>query len=446
MADSSSRLIIPMHPGLSDSPSANHAPVQLVDSVAEMPKKPTSLTARGVETLKTPGLYADGQGLYLQITPAGVKSWTFRYVSPNGPQKGKRRDLGLGPIKLLGLAAARRKVLELKAQVQEGFDPLEERKVQQAAQAPEVAQAQAATKAITFTECGDAYVKAMRPGWKNAKHADQWTSTLETYAYPILGELPVDSIDINLVLKVLEPIWIGKTETASRLRGRIEAILDYARVRGYRSGENPARWKGHLDHILPATGDIAKVQHHPSLPYTQMPEFWPKLQAQDGLSARALELCILTATRTSDVLGARWSEIDLETRIWEIPGRRMKAGQDHRIPLSAPALALLRKLAAIRRSDMVFPGHNAERPLSNTSMAMVLRRMKLDVTPHGFRSTFRTWIAEQTNFPHEVAEAALAHTQSDKVVAAYQRGDLFAKRANLMDTWATFCETGSSCF
>lgn len=410
-----------------------------------MPKKPTSLTARGVETLKTPGLYADGQGLYLQITPAGVKSWTFRYVSPNGPQKGKRRDMGLGPIKLLGLAAARDKVRELRAQVRDGIDPLEEHKVQQATQTPTVAQVQEeAPKGTTFKECGDAYVKAMRPGWKNAKHADQWISTLETYAYPILGELPVDSIDINLVLKVLEPIWIGKTETASRLRGRIEAILDYARVRGYRTGENPARWKGHLDHILPATGDVAKVQHHPSLPYTQMPEFWPKLQAQDGLSARALELCILTATRTADVLGARWSEFDLDNRVWEIPGLRMKAGADHRIPLSGPAQALLRKLAAIRRGDYVFPGQQANRPLSSMAMAMVLRRMKLDVTPHGFRSTFRTWIAEQTNFPHEVAEAALAHTQGDKVVAAYQRGDLFAKRAKLMEEWAAFCGTGVS--
>ncbi|MGE5517567.1 MAG: tyrosine-type recombinase/integrase [Bacteroidota bacterium] len=296
----------------------------------------------------------------------------------------------------------------------------------------------------TFMDCGTAYVTAMRPGWKNAKHADQWISSLETYAYPVLGELPVDSIDINLVLKVLEPIWIGKTETASRLRGRIEAILDYARVRGYRSGENPARWKGHLDHILPATGDVAKVRHHASLPYARMPAFWPRLQAQHGLGARALELCILTATRTGDVLGARWSEFDMDNRVWEIPGLRMKAGADHRIPLSGPALALLRKLAAIRRGDYVFPGQQATRPLSNMSMAMVLRRMKLDVTPHGFRSTFRTWIAEQTNFPHEVAEAALAHTQGDKVVAAYQRGDLFAKRARLMDAWAVFCETGES--
>lgn len=410
-----------------------------------MARRAAGLTARGVETIKQPGFYADGQGLYPQVTSAEAKSWIFRYVSPAGEMKGKRRDLGLGSLKLLGLAAARRKVLELRAQIEEGVDPLEERKARQAAQALEAAPAaKEAAKVVTFKECGDAYVKAMRPGWKNAKHADQWISTLETYAYPILGELSVENIDINLVLKVLEPIWIGKTETASRLRGRIEAILDYARVRGYRSGENPARWKGHLDHILPATGDVAKVRHHASLPYAQMPAFWPRLQAQDGLGARALELCILTATRTGDVLGARWSEFDLDSRVWEIPGLRMKAGADHRIPLSGPALTLLRKLAAIRLGDYVFPGQHITRPLSNMSMAMVLRRMKLDVTPHGFRSTFRTWIAEQTNFPHEVAEAALAHTQGDKVVAAYQRGDLFAKRANLMDAWAAFCETGAS--
>lgn len=402
-----------------------------------MAKKALGLTARGVETMKRPGLYADGHGLYLQVSATGAKSWIFRYVSPAGETKGRRRDMGLGSIRFMGLADARRKAQDLSGQLQEGTDPLEARKAQATALALEAA------KAIFFRDCATAYIAAMAAGWKNAKHRSQWDTTLETYAFPFIGDLPVDRIDTGLVLKVLEPIWSTKIETASRLRGRLEAILNYAKVRGYRAGENPARWKGHLDHILPAKGDVANVRHHASLPYAEMPSFWPKLQAQDGLGARALELCILTATRTGDVLGARWQELDLEARIWSIPGERMKAGQDHRIPLAAPTLALLRKLAAIRRGELVFPAFRAERQLSNMSMAMVLRRMKLDVTPHGFRSTFRTWVAEQTSFPHEVAEAALAHTQSSKVVAAYQRGDLFAKRARLMEAWAAFCEGGA---
>lgn len=402
-----------------------------------MAKKAAGLTARGVETIRQPGLYADGHGLYLQVSATGAKSWIFRYVSPAGEAKGKRRDMGLGPIRLLGLADARRRVLDLGAQLRDGIDPLEERRAQ------EIAQAVQAAKAITFRACAEAYIAAMKPGWRNSKHGAQWGSTLEAYAYPVLGPLPVDAVDTGLVVKVLEPIWATKTETASRVRGRIEAILDYAKVRGHRAGENPARWKGHLDHILPAKVDVARVRHHASLPYADMPEFWPTLQAQDGLGARALELCVLTATRTGDVLGARWREIDLAAATWSIPGERMKAGVDHRIPLAVPAVALLRKLAAIRRGELVFPAFRADRQLSNMSMAMVLRRMKLDVTPHGFRSTFRTWAAEQTTFPHEVAEAALAHTQGNKLVAAYQRGDLFDKRTRLMEAWAAFCESGA---
>jgi integrase len=283
----------------------------------------------------------------------------------------------------------------------------------------------------------------MRSGWKNAKHAAQWSATLETYAYPVMGSLPIAGIDTGLVLKVLEPIWTVKTETASRLRGRIEAVLDYAKVRGYCAGENPARWKGHLDNILPAKGDVAKVEHHASLPYTEIAAFWPRLQIQDGLGARALELAILTACRSGEVLGAVWSEIDMEARTWIIPAERMKAEAEHRVPLSEPAVALLRKLAALRQGEFVFPGQRPNRPLSNMSMMAVLRRMKVPVTPHGFRSTFRTWVAERTGYPHEVAEAALAHTLGDKVVLAYQRGDLFEKRRRLMDDWAVFVGTAA---
>lgn len=396
-----------------------------------MPKKAAGLTARKVETIKTPGLFADGNGLYLQVTATGAKTWIFRFSLG-----GKRRDMGLGSSTVVSLAEARQKALDAKKLVTGGEDPLDARKAQAAVLALEAA------KAMTFKECATAYIDSMRAGWKNVKHGGQWTSTLETYAYPSIGELPISGIDTGLVLKVLEPIWTTKTETASRVRGRIESVLDYAKVRGYRSGENPARWKGHLDLILPAKAAVAKVEHHASVPYAAMPAFWPRLQAHDGMGARALEFAILTATRTGEVLGATWTEIDMDAKVWTIPGERMKAGAVHRVPLPDPALALLRKMAAIRVKgcELVFRGQLAGKPLSNMAMAMVLRRMKVDATPHGFRSTFRTWVAEQTRFPHDVAEAALAHTQGDRVVAAYQRGDLFDKRRELMTEWAKYCE------
>lgn len=394
-----------------------------------MPKKAAGLSARQVQTTKTPGYFADGNGLYLQVTPTGAKTWIFRYAI-----RGRRRDMGLGSATLFSLAEAREKAREAKRLVVSGVDPIEAKKAHAAALAVETA------KVVTFMECAEGYIASMRAGWRNEKHAGQWSATLETYAFPTIGALPVAAIDTGLVEKVLRPIWTTKTETASRLRGRIESILDYARVSGHRSGENPARWKGHLDHILPAKGAVAKVEHHASLPYADMPAFWPRLQVQDGLGARALELTILTATRTSEVLGAKWSEIDLDAKLWIVPGERMKAGAEHRVPLSDPALALLRKLTAIRRGDFVFAGQSAERPLSNMAMAMVLRRMKLDATPHGFRSTFRTWVAEKTSFPHEVGEAALAHVVESKVVAAYQRTDFFDKRRELMAEWANYCE------
>jgi integrase len=393
-----------------------------------MSRKAAGLTARQVATLREPGYFADGNGLYLQVTSTGAKTWIFRYA-----MAGRRRDMGLGSASLFSLAEARAKAIEAKRLVVAGVDPIDARKTRAAAAAVETA------KIVTFKECAEAYIASMRAGWRNAKHADQWGSTLDAYAYPTLGALPVDSIDTGLVEKALRPIWTTKTETASRLRGRIESILDFARVCGHRSGENPARWKGHLDHILPAKGDVAKVEHHASLPYADMPAFWPRLQMQDGLGARALELAILTATRTGEVLGARWPEIDLDGALWVVPADRMKAGAEHRVPLSPPAVALLRKLLTIRRNDLVFAGQSAERPLSNMAMAMALRRMKVAATPHGFRATFKTWASEKTSFPHEVSEAALAHTIESKVVAAYQRGDFFDKRRELMNEWAIYC-------
>ncbi len=270
-------------------PATHHPTVNSLVGMA-MPKKAAGLTARKVETIKTPGLFADGNGLYLQVTPTGAKTWIFRYQIV-----GRRRDMGLGSANVVSLADARQKAADAKKLVTMGTDPLETRKAHEAAQALETA------RAVTFRDCAEAYVESMRHGWKNAKHGAQWSATLETYAYPVMGSLPINGIDTGLVLKVLEPIWTAKTETASRVRGRIESVLDYAKVRGYRSGENPARWKGHLDHILPAKGDVAKVEHHASLPYGEMPAFWPRLQIQDGMGARALEFAILTACRSGEV-------------------------------------------------------------------------------------------------------------------------------------------------
>jgi integrase len=405
-----------------------------------MPKKAAGLTAKQAEKLTTPGLFADGNGLYLQVTASGAKTWIFRYQIA-----GRRRDMGLGGFDPTAgsdgsLAKARERAWAAKELVKQGIDPLVERDRREAAVA--VAAAQAAQRAYTFQQCAEAYITAKRPGWKNEKHAAQWTSTLTTYAYPIIGKTPVADVNTEHVLQVLTPIWTAKPETASRVRGRIEAVLDYAKTLGRRTGENPARWKGHLALTLPAKTAVRDVKHHEALPYTAMLEFWPRLQIHDGLGARALELAILTATRTGEVLGARWSEIDLDGAVWTIPAQRMKAGVDHRVPLSAPAIALLRKLATLRRGDTVFPGASTGGQLSNMSMLMVLRRMNENVTPHGFRSTFRTWTAEMTSYPDAVAEAALAHTLDDKVVAAYQRGDLFQKRRDLMNAWAEYVTTG----
>lgn len=397
-----------------------------------MAKKAVGLSARKVDTVKEPGLYADGGGLYLQVTAKGAKTWIFRFQLA-----GKRRDMGLGSVASVSLADAREKAAAALREVRAGVDPIEARKA-----AEQRAKLEAA-RAMTFEECASAFVASHRAGWKNAKHAAQWTSTLATYAFPVLGKLPVADVDTALVVKVLSPIWTTKTETAGRLRGRIESILDWARVQDHRRGENPARWRGHLDKLLPSKAKVVRAGHHASLPFADLPAFFLRLQAQDGLGARALELAILTAGRTGEVLGARWEEFDLGAKLWTVPADRMKAGREHRVPLSAPAVLLLLKLQAIRRGDYVFPGALKDRALSNMAMAMVLRRMEVDVTAHGFRATFRTWAAERTSFPDPVVEMALAHTIEDKVVAAYQRGDMLDRRAKLMEAWAGYC-TGAA--
>jgi integrase len=399
-----------------------------------MAKKAAGLTAVQVQS-KPAGMHADGNGLYLQVTTNGARSWIFRFQLD-----GKRRDMGLGSAAagadgrpVVSLATARQKAADAKRLVAEGIDPIGHRDAERAAAAA------TAAKAMTFRQAAESYIEAMRPEWRNGKHADQWPSTLEAYVYPTLGGLAVSSIDAGLVRKVLAPIWTTKTETASRVRGRIEAILDYAKVQGARDGDNPARWAGNLEHMFPAKARIATVKHHTSLPYADLPDFWPRLQVQDGMGARALEFTILTACRSGEVLGARWDEIDTKAKVWIIPAGRMKAGAEHRVPLTDPALALLRKLAAIRLGELVFPGQSDGMPLSNMTMQATLRRMQVDATPHGFRATFRTWAAEKTDSPADVVEAALAHTQG-KLTAAYQRGDLLEKRRELMAAWAAYVE------
>jgi integrase len=374
-------------------------------------------------------MYADGGGLYLQVTKGGA-SWIYRYMLA-----GRAREMGLGPLALFGLAEARAKALDARRLRHEGIDPIEARK------ATRLRARFDAAKAMTFKECADAYIKAHRAGWQNGKHAAQWEATLATYADPMIGALPAQAIDTALVLKILQPIWTAKPETASRVRGRIEAVLDWAKAREYRQGENPARWRGHLDKLLPARGKVRKVQHHAALPYAELPGFMVELREQEGIAARALELAILTAARTGETIGARWREINWSERLWVIPAERMKAGREHRVPLSAPSIAILEKMPSHRHADdgFLFPGGKVGEPLSNMAFLMLLRRMgRGDLTAHGFRSSFRDWAADRTNFPSEVAEMALAHAVSGKVEAAYRRGDMFEKRRRLMAAWAEF--------
>jgi integrase len=387
------------------------------------------LSAVRVQGVRKPGYYGDGGGLYLRVAPGGAKGWIFRYGG-----RGRRRDMGLGGYPSIGLAKARELAGDCRGMIAAGLDPIAARNEKRAAAAVEAA------KAMTFDDCATAYITAHEAAWRNPKHRQQWKNTLSTYVSPVLGKLPVAAVDTGLVLKVLEPIWARKPETASRVRGRMEAVLDWAKVRGYRTGENPARWRGHLDHLLPAKSKVRKVEHHAALPYAQVGAFVASLHEQPGVSAHTLEFLILTATRTGETLGATWDEVDIGAKLWTIPAGRMKAGKEHRVPLSDAALAVLKEMREIRHSDYVFPGGRDRRPLSEMSLLMLLRRMKHgDITAHGFRSTFRDWAAERTTFPREVAEAALAHAIPDAVEAAYRRGDLVDKRRKLMDAWAAYC-------
>lgn len=403
------------------------------------------LSAKEVEKKTRPGLYGDGGGLTLQITRAGVKSWLYRYMI-----SGKAYAMGLGPLHTVPLAEARLKAIEARRLVLEGVNPLLVKRQSR------LDAAVAKIKLMTFEQCAEAYIKAHRTSWKNAKHTDQWSNTLNTYAKPIIGSLPVGEVDTALVVKVLTQtdhagaqFWESKHETATRLRGRIESILGWATTSGFRSGDNPARWKGHLENLLASISKASRTKNHPSLAWHRIGSFMKALRERQGIAARAVEFAILTASRSGEVRGSKWSEIDLGAKLWTIPAERMKAKREHEVPLSDSALAILNALPRVEGTDFVFPGTRGQ-SLSDMSLTAVIRRMNAEatqwtdndgktVTIHGFRSTFRMWAAESTNFPREVAEHALAHQLPNTVERAYQRGTQFAKRVNMMADWATFC-------
>lgn len=403
------------------------------------------LSVKGLESLKKPGRYADGDGLWLQVrkpdsnrkieSAEPARSWLFRYA-----WQGRQRQMGLGPYPDVGLKDARDAAHRARKAVRDGLDPIGEKRAK-------AAQVKAHLAAMTFDGVLKLYLAAHEETWRNAKHRQQWKNTIETYASPVFGDWLVQAVDTGAVMKVIEPLWKEKTETASRVRGRIETILDYAAARGWRQGDNPARWRGHVENLLPARAKVAKVEHHAALPWAEIGAFMAELKGQAGTGALALQFVILTTARTGEVIGARWSEIEMKAATWTIPGERMKAGREHRVPLSEGALDLLRTMQPSKPAAVdgfVFPGQKKESGLSDMSLTAVLRRMgRGDLTVHGFRSTFRQWVGDRTTVAREVAEAALAHSLKDKTEAAYARNDLFDRRRKLMDMWAKFCSTPS---
>lgn len=393
-----------------------------------MPRKAKELSPLEVRRLTLPGRWSVGgtDGLALQVTPSGARSWVLRMAAG-----GRQREMGLGSFPTVPLAEAREKARQHRALAKQGLDPIASRRAARSAASAE-RQAQK-----TFSEVAAQYIAQHEKLWKNAKHQAQWAATLRTYAEPSIGKLLVRDIRSAHVIEVLEPIWTTKTETATRVRSRIELVLDYATARGYREGLNPARWKGNLDAALPNASKVAPVRHHAAVEVKEVESFMKRLRSQEGLGARALEFAVLTAARSGEVRGATWSEVDLEAALWTIPASRMKSGREHRVPLSKPAIKLLRSLPADQLpGDFVFPGMRG--PLSDMSLTAVLRRMGVSATAHGFRSTFRDWVSESTEHSGEVAEMALSHVVGDKVEAAYRRGDLLEKRIALMTDWASF--------
>jgi integrase len=386
------------------------------------------LTALKVLKIRKPGYHADGGGLYLQVSQSGAKSWIFRYSL-----RGRAREMGLGSLSKASLADARGDRDRYNRLLRDHIDPIEHRKRQRA----EAALTNAAT--ITFKEAAAAYCATHRASWKSPKHAMQWASSLSTYAAPTIGNLAVRDINTGLVHRALEPIWSTMPDTASKLRGRIESVLDWARVKGYRDGENPARWRGNLDHLLPKPNKVRKVEHYPALPYPELPAFMEKLRRQEGPNARALEFTILTAARLSEARNATAREIDHSNNIWTVPGERMKGGKEHRVPLCKRAL----ELVTMEGGEYLFPSrYFHDKAVSETQMRDVLRQLGHDnITIHGFRSTFKDWARDRTRFDNYVVEAALAHLSGDKVERAYARSDVMQKRQQLMDAWSKFCET-----
>ena len=375
---------------------------------------------------------ADGGGLYFRVAPGGSRGWIFRFQ-----RKGRTRDAGLGSYPAVGLANARERAARCRQSLAAGVDPIEAGHAQR-----QEAERQAA-RAITFSQCAESFISSHEPGWRHPKHRQQWRNTIQTYAAPIIGNMIVADVEVAVIMRVLEPIWTSKPETASRLRGRLECILDWARVHRLRDGENPARWRGNLDHLLPMKSKIRRVVHHAALPYSQVPAFVAQLRQQTMMAARALEFLLLTATRTSETLNATWDEIDSIGRLWTIPATRMKAHREHRVPLCRRAIEIIDEMAGLRRCEFIFPGAKPGRPLSNMALAMLLRRLGcLNTTVHGLRSSFRDWAAEHTAFSGDVAEMALAHSIPGAVERAYRRGDLLDQRRKLMNDWSAFCGVG----
>lgn len=382
------------------------------------------LTDRMVREMKQRGYFGDGGGLWLQVSKSGSKSWVFRYT-----RNGQTHELGLGSYVNVPLGTARQKAEAIRHALGRDEDPL----------AARIAARAAAAARLTFAQCAEQYIAMHSPGWKNPKHADQWTNTLDTYAMPVIGKLDVGLVDTQHIVQILEPIWVSKNETASRVRGRLERVLAWARTRGLRTGDNPATWRNHLDTLLPRPASVQQQKHHAALPFKDIHAFVTELHAQPGVTARALEFTILTATRTGEVIAATWEEINLREEVWIIPKTRMKAKREHRVPLSSRAVELLKQMKKARKSDFVFPGWKAGTGLSNMAMLQLLRKAGYsELTVHGFRSTFRDWCAEMTSYPRELAEAALAHTLSNKAEAAYFRSDMFEKRREMMQAWCNY--------
>jgi integrase len=391
-----------------------------------------------VKRLHKPGRYGDGGGLYLRIAQSELKdgaaiskNWVFRFE-----RFGRERFMGLGSARTLSLAEARVAAHECRKTLLDGIDPIEARhsKRQQAKLE--------AARSITFRECAERYIAAHRVGWKNPAHAAQWPSTLAAYVYPTIGALPVDEIDTALVAKCIEPIWTEKPDTAGRVRGRIEQVLDWAKARGYRDGENPARWRGHMENLLPHRSKLKRTRkHHAALPYADAPAFMAELRAQNDVSSRALEYTILTASRTSETIGAKWSEISFEEKLWTVPAARIKGGRVHYVPLSDRAIEILQNLPRVEGCDFIFPGgRNNNAPLSNMAMLEKMRGLRPGLTVHGTaRSTFRDWSGDCTNYDRETIETALAHAVEDETEAAYRRSSAVSKRRRLMAEWARYC-------